>query len=44
MSFDMANTSTPASVKVQLPSAPNQPLPSSVSTVIKESGVPTQKR
>lgn len=34
---------TPASV-VKLPSAPAQPLPSSVSVVIKESGAPVTTR
>ncbi len=44
MSFTMANNDSPAFTPVQLPSAPQQPLPSSVSMVIKESGVTAPNR
>lgn len=43
MSLTMSNDS-PAVVPVQLPSPPQQPLPSSVSVVIKESGAPVETR
>lgn len=39
-----SSSSNPAPATIKLPSAPAQPMPSSVSVVIKESGAPITRR